>query len=579
MALAGCGRREPDSRLLRADSLMWSRPDSALALIDSIDESTLRGNDDRALRALLLTQARHKNNIFETDDSLIQTAVKYYDDHGPDSCIMLAHFYRAAVLNSAEVYDTALIENLKALDIAKALNDVYWMARAYEQISDNYYLCYNIAGAIPYLDSAVTCYDKANRKLNALYAQISLARSYGHNKDDSKAIAILDLLDITNFSTDSTLLIWINESYIRPLIHLRRYDEAAAHFQKVLDLRKGELDPMVYLPDVVELYINLNHADTARYYLDCAKFKKEVNVQYGGCDMAEYMYQRAFGTPERALVALEAANSKFDVVNESSLENNLAFIEKEYYNVKMQLKQREEERNRLWLIFGIIFTLFITIVGLSVYQIMLRNKRREIINLTFGYNILQQNLSDKSREEEKLRTFIDEKEATLTEVKAQLNQAGAVLADTVATLERQMNDNLKWESMAKNLMKRQHSLIDELAEHLDKGKASSNAVYKCIQNKMAIYKTPEMRQQLERLVNDCFDNVIVKMREQLPKFKEADIWFVTLKLAGFSQHAICLFADMTIGNYYNKWTRLRKRILDSDSPNKEIFYALLSPKT
>ena len=56
-------------------------PDSALNMLESISTDSLKTKADRAYHALLLTQARDKNYIVQTDDSLIQVAVRYYDTH------------------------------------------------------------------------------------------------------------------------------------------------------------------------------------------------------------------------------------------------------------------------------------------------------------------------------------------------------------------------------------------------------------------------------------------------------------------------------------------------------------------
>ena len=115
LVAAACGH---DSRLDRADALMYPQPDKALALLDSIDPATLSGEADRARYALLYSQAQNKNNIYPASDSLIDIAVDYYDRSGHDSLRMLAHFYRSAIRNSAAAYHAALRDGLMAKDIA-----------------------------------------------------------------------------------------------------------------------------------------------------------------------------------------------------------------------------------------------------------------------------------------------------------------------------------------------------------------------------------------------------------------------------------------------------------------------------
>lgn len=70
-----------NTTLVQADSLMNLHPDSALNMQESISTDSLKTKADRAYHALLLTQARDKNYIVQTDDSLIQVAVRYYDTH------------------------------------------------------------------------------------------------------------------------------------------------------------------------------------------------------------------------------------------------------------------------------------------------------------------------------------------------------------------------------------------------------------------------------------------------------------------------------------------------------------------
>lgn len=70
-----------NTTLVQADSLMNLHPDSALNMLESISTDSLKTKADRTYHALLLTQARDKNYIVQTDDSLIQVAVRYYDTH------------------------------------------------------------------------------------------------------------------------------------------------------------------------------------------------------------------------------------------------------------------------------------------------------------------------------------------------------------------------------------------------------------------------------------------------------------------------------------------------------------------
>ena len=73
--------RGVDKRLVLADTLMWTRPDSSLAILNAINRDSLQGDENQAYYALLLTQAQFRCNIPLTSDTLISKAVDYYSDN------------------------------------------------------------------------------------------------------------------------------------------------------------------------------------------------------------------------------------------------------------------------------------------------------------------------------------------------------------------------------------------------------------------------------------------------------------------------------------------------------------------
>lgn len=75
-----CGR-SADRRLVLADTLMWTNPDSSLTILQGINRDSLQGDENKAYYALLLTQAQFRCNIPLTSDTLISKAVDYYSDN------------------------------------------------------------------------------------------------------------------------------------------------------------------------------------------------------------------------------------------------------------------------------------------------------------------------------------------------------------------------------------------------------------------------------------------------------------------------------------------------------------------
>ncbi len=76
---------------------------------------------------------------------------------------------------------------------------------------------------------------------------------------------------------------------------------------------------------------------------------------------------------------------------------------------------------------------------------------------------------------------------------------------------------------------------------------------------------------LESIVSMYLDDILVKVKEQLPELNHNDIILLTYLYAGFSPRAVCIFTDIKIKNFYNRRSRLKDRILASDAPDKEYF--------
>lgn len=77
--------------------------------------------------------------------------------------------------------------------------------------------------------------------------------------------------------------------------------------------------------------------------------------------------------------------------------------------------------------------------------------------------------------------------------------------------------------------------------------------------------------ELQTIVNTYLDNILVRIKEQIPQLGRKDIVFLTYLYAGFSPRAVCIFTDIKIKNFYNRRSRLKDRILASDAPDKEYF--------
>ena len=79
MSVAGCGSpKHVDKSLDDAESLMESRPHSALTILESMDMLDLKGKRERARYALLKSMALDKNYVDTTAFDILQPAIDHY---------------------------------------------------------------------------------------------------------------------------------------------------------------------------------------------------------------------------------------------------------------------------------------------------------------------------------------------------------------------------------------------------------------------------------------------------------------------------------------------------------------------
>lgn len=133
-------QHNPNALLTQADSLMDEHPDSALRILESINSELLNKRSNRAFYALLLTQARDKNYIMQTDDSLIQTAVQYYDSIGDAVLQAKAYYYKGSVYRDANQAGKAIEDYLTAIGFAEKANNKKLLGLIYNNTGYLYYL-------------------------------------------------------------------------------------------------------------------------------------------------------------------------------------------------------------------------------------------------------------------------------------------------------------------------------------------------------------------------------------------------------------------------------------------------------
>lgn len=112
--ISSCENAKINEHMDKAEELMNEKPDSALIILKDLDKTKGLNDSQNARYALLYSQALDKNYIDETNDSLINIAVEYYNENGTAKEKFLSLYYQGRIYYNAQNYAKSILAYTKA---------------------------------------------------------------------------------------------------------------------------------------------------------------------------------------------------------------------------------------------------------------------------------------------------------------------------------------------------------------------------------------------------------------------------------------------------------------------------------
>lgn len=133
--------------------------------------------------------------------------------------------------------------------------------------------------------------------------------------------------------------------------------------------------------------------------------------------------------------------------------------------------------------------------------------------------------------------------------------------------------------LVRQLFRDRFSLIDKLGcTYYERQNTSTEqaAIYHDVKREILNLGTDEYTKiELERIVNLCLDGIMQKIRSQIPGMKTADYDLFCYLCADFSYRAISIFMQTKVENIYNRKSRLKAQISNSQATNKDLFLSVI----
>ena len=263
-----CSDQRYVAMLNHAEPLIETAPDTALALLDSIDSRRLVGADN-ARYALLRSQALDKNYIDVTNDSLINIAVDYYDNSSNYRYRGMAYYYKARVCYINGEYEQATELLTQAEEALRKTEEYNMIALTYSLLSDIYIEQYRFDNAIVLINKSTYYYKLHKNSKNIVYNHLRLSSILMIEHPADSVVCHLDSAGSIALQLNNEELLFMVENYRASFYdYIKEYDLAKATLYNAFEQYPAHTPNADDYHLLSRIYYNTGKLDSALYILD-----------------------------------------------------------------------------------------------------------------------------------------------------------------------------------------------------------------------------------------------------------------------------------------------------------------------
>ncbi len=254
--------------LKQADLLMGERPDSALFLLETEVDADRLPPDLYAEWCLLLTQAKDKNYVVHTSDSLIDIAVTFFEKKRQPARAALACFYRGRVMEDLGNSEEALLCFLKARDYVDDTADLHFRGLLFLYIGDLQRKQQDGKEALEAYRHAFDAFERDGDLINGGYVLRNIGRTYiALGQTDSAEVYLTDALERAERLADMSLRSDVENDMATLFEERQAYDRALDYAMASLRHLSSENDRSASFLSIGAIWYRAGQPDSARYYL------------------------------------------------------------------------------------------------------------------------------------------------------------------------------------------------------------------------------------------------------------------------------------------------------------------------
>ena len=535
LSIASCTFVNVSRTLNDVESYIMERPDSALAVLESIDRDDLNTTRTKAHHALLHAMALDKNFIDVSDDSIAQVAVDYFSKHGPQKYHARSLYYLGLAYYYQEEYNKAIVEFTKAEEVARVCDSLYLGFIKVDQ-AEVYARTYNPIEEVICLREALEINSKVSTKYYCDVVKLNIIRSlYNQYQHNEEAERLLDQL-----LSDKTLddKVRVRAELIQAYISVTTHENP--DFSKVVNLYEdifaGSLSHCLTIKNYWAWAYSLNalgQKESAQELIE-----QLASVSSGTSSYWQYMIAKYDANSELALSHLEDYIKHNDTEVSDALKQSLALSQRNYYQAQSELSEAEAHNARLASFIIILISAFSALFVYILIKMYVKRQEEQKEKYLLYISEINRQL-DEARKED----YPALKKKYLSLYKAKFETIGALYEQYIHA-----KDLLHGES---SVYRKVVAIVDDFALN---------------------YQNSE---KFEAMLDEDLDNIMTNLRAEVPSLKKKDIAIFSLYAIGFDVTTISHLLNTSMNTIYIRKSRIRSQINEVNPLHKEQFLEVL----
>ena len=533
--LFSCSSPAAQRTLNDVESYIMERPDSALAVLDSMDRTLLTTDRLKAHHALLHAMALDKNYIDVTDDSLASVALDYYSRKGPKKYEARSRYYLGLSYFYAGDLSKAILEFTRAEEVSE-MSDSLYLAMIKTIQGHVYIQTHNDVEALNCYKKSYDLFSQLSMDFYMRVAEYGLAKAYFNVGDVVASDSILRKLSSPADADSNSLIsdVLADRAYMCVTQPSPDYHQGVYIYEKIL--REYDNVTWLYKDYWAYAYALLceDRSDSSNTIIDTlSQIDTSLTAKYW-----LYQIEKKRGNVEKALSLLEKSVTMNNTEVINVLKQSLFLSQREYY---------ESQYREASLMVRVKNQMMILIVCLSVFILLL------ILYIVHRYASRQRIEKEKMMEyvEEIKRQLVQAKEEDYPMLKKRFIDLYKSRFETIGTLCEQYLQNKDRTDVEKVMYQKMLLMIEEI-------------------------RNDNVRKvKFESLLNSELDGIMQNFRNEMPKSKDWEITLFSYLIAGFDSATISRLMDMPINNVYAYKRRLRLKIETKNPPHSSQFLEMI----